>query len=127
MVVPLRLCLTRWRLLLLAAFALLAGAMGGGDAVARVGIMPTTAGCADRGGCDQRLTSPAQPALIQAALRIDGKATAGGDGGSATLPGNVRLPGFQRIAAAEATGTGKVPAYKAAAGPGQPRGPPTVA
>lgn len=127
MVVPLRLSLTRWRLLLLAAFVLLAGAMGGGDAVARVGVGQTATGCPDQGGCDQRLTAPAQPALVQAALRIDGKATASGDGGFATLPGRSGLPAFQWSAKAHTTGRDVAHRGHETDGPGQPRGPPTGA
>lgn len=127
MVVPLRLSLTRWRLLLLAAFVLLAGAMGGGDAVARSGIGQRATGCPDQGGCDQRLTAPAQPALVQAALRIDGKAMTGGVGGSATLPGRIGLPAFPRIAPMGVTGWNvPCPAHETD-GPGQPRGPPAGA
>lgn len=125
MVAPLRLSLPPWRLLLLAAFVLLAGAMGGGDAVARSGIAQTASSCPDQGRCDPRLTAPAQPALIQAALRIDGKAMTGGNGGTATLPDHVGLPAFQPLAASDATGSDTRPHRPATDGPGQPRGPPT--
>ena len=126
MVVPLRLCLTRWRLLLLAAFVLLA-AMGGGDAVARAGIGQRATGCPDQGGCDQRLTAPAQPALVQAALRIDGKAMTGGAGGSATLPDRIGLPAFPQIALTDVTGRNVPCPAPETGGPGQPRGPPAGA
>lgn len=124
MVAPLRLFLTRWRLLLLAAFVLLAGAMGGGDAAARSGMGQAANSCPDQDSCGQRLTAPAQPALIQAALRIDGKAMAGGDGMAAALPGHIGLPAFQPSFQAKTDTNGPHP-RKAASGPGQPRGPPT--
>lgn len=102
---------------------LLAGAMGGGDAVARAGIGATASGCPDQGRCDQRLTAPAQPALLQAALRIDGKAVAGAGGGLASLSGGISAPGYQHVAIRATAGT-ESPPPKAATGPGQPRGPP---
>lgn len=122
MVAPLRLSLPQWRLLLLAAFVLLAGALGGGEAVARGGVGGTRAGCLDQGGGDQRLTAKAQPALVQGAQRLETKAVAGGD--NPTLPGDARLP-VRRFAAGERnrTTSWSLPAQTGYE-PGQPRGPP---
>lgn len=124
MVTPLRLSLSRWRLLLLAAFVLLAGAMGGGDAVARAGIGRIAGECPDWGTCDQRLTTPAQPALIQIALRIDGKALTGGGAGLAMLPGGNELPAFVLTGMPAEGGVSAALPRKASHAPGQPRGPP---
>ena len=119
---PLHFALPRWRLLLLAAFVLLAGAMGGSDAAARAGIGGTRAGCLDQGSGDQRLTTKSQPALIQGALRHDGKSMAGGD--SPALPGGAGLPArLLTIQPDDAVPTQTLP-RKTARGPGQPRGPP---
>lgn len=124
MVVPLRLTFTRWRFLLLAAFVLLAAAMGGGDAMARAGLVPALSACPDDRGCEQRLTAPAQPALIQATLRIDGKALTGASHGGPALP--VASAFFHQRVPAEATPAEPeaIHARRLAAGPGQPRGPP---
>ncbi len=124
MVAPLRLSLSRWRLLLLAAFVLLAGAMGGGDAVARAGIGRIVGECPVSGTCDQRLTAPAQPALIQVALRIDGKALTGGGAGLAALPGGNGLPAFIQTGMPAEKGVPAPLPRKAISAPGQPRGPP---
>lgn len=124
MVVPLRLSLTRWRLLLLVAFALLAGAMGGSDAAARVGIVQIAGRCQDQDGCGQRLTAPSQPALIQVALRIDGKALTGGSDGVTGLPGEGGIPALPLLAVSTKTGFFGTLPRKVASRPGQPRGPP---
>lgn len=125
MVAPLRLSLSQWRLSLLAALLLLAGAMGGGKVDAREGAGPATGGCNSAVSCEQRLTAPIQPALIQAALRVDGKAMAGGDGVPVTLPAGHAMP-FRLLAGGWEkplfTGTHL---HRGPTGPGQPRGPPS--
>ncbi|MFY8094996.1 MAG: hypothetical protein ACOVN0_16075 [Niveispirillum sp.] len=122
-----RLSFTPWRLWLLAAFALLAGAMGSGGAAAGAGIAQIAGECSDWGSCNERLTAPSQPALIQVALRIDGKAMASSGGGAATLPGHIGLPAFERTAAAEISSNNAPHRRPATGGPGQPRGPPAGA
>ncbi|MFV3129411.1 hypothetical protein [Niveispirillum sp. KHB5.9] len=119
-----RLPFTQWRLLLLAAFVLLAGAMGGGSHPAAA---QAASGCHDGQGCDQYLTAPAQPALIQAALRIDGKAMAGGDGNATILPGTIGPNSFALPVRAGLNPDPVTRPRKAANGPGQPRGPPAFA
>lgn len=124
MVAPLRLSFTLWRLLLLAAFVLLAGAMGSGGTAAGAGIAQIGGECSDRGSCHQRLTAPSQPALIQVALRIDGKALTGNGGGFASLTGDHGLAVFPRITTAASVSLVHPLPRSAAGGPGQPRGPP---
>jgi len=124
MVAPLRLSFTPWRLLLLAAFVLLAGALGSGGTAARAGIAQIARECSDQGSCHQRLTAPSQPALIQVALRIDGKALTGNGGGGAALPGEHGLTVFPRITSTLAVSVVHPLPRSATGGPGQPRGPP---
>ncbi|WP_133065375.1 hypothetical protein [Niveispirillum lacus] len=121
----LRLSFPPWRLLLVAAFVLLAGAMGSSGPAARASIAQIAGDCSDLGNCHQRLTAPSQPALIQVALRIDGKALTGNGGGFAALPDATGLPVLPRIITATSVRLSSPPLRNAANGPGQPRGPPT--
>lgn len=122
---PVRPLLNRWRFALLAALLLLAGAMGG-TALGRPSAGPDGAatGCPNQGGCDSHLTAPSPPALLQAALRIDGKAMAGGDAGTA-LPASHGLSPIHADIALAGRRMADGPAPRGdGRHPGQPRGPP---
>ncbi|MQP68008.1 hypothetical protein GE253_22075 [Niveispirillum sp. SYP-B3756] len=78
--------LSHWRYWLAAALLLLAGAMGGA-AAARQPAENAGNVChhGDRTGCAAILTAPAQPTILQALSRLDGKALAQADGHAAGL------------------------------------------
>lgn len=81
-----RVPLSHWRYWLAAALLLLAGAMGGAAAARQPAENAGTV-CrqGDRAGCAAILTAPAQPTILQALSRLDGKAVAQADGHAAGL------------------------------------------